>query len=163
MGKTWGSRRNAGRAQGWTAINEIIVAERKRNLKNSVGLEILFNGTRLCVQSTGWYLFNCLQFHNQPNPLQWFLWTGRLLVSLKITFWCWWQLRREKSAITAGRTSEWAETAELDDNYLLNYCYSTHTINPFTQRQHPLIYTLFCLGLLNNRVHLNNTDTYVID
>lgn len=54
-------------------LMRFVVAERKRNLKNSVGLEILFNGTQLCVQSTGWYLFNSLQFHNQPNPLQWFL------------------------------------------------------------------------------------------
>lgn len=47
-----------------------VVAERKRNLKNSVRLEILFNGAQLCVQSTGWYLFNSLQFQHQPNPLQ---------------------------------------------------------------------------------------------
>lgn len=88
-----------------------------------------------------------------------FPWTRRLLASLKITFRCWWQLRREKSAKTAGRTSEWAETAKLEDNYRLNYCYPTHTVNPFTQRQHSLIYILFCLGLLNIWVHLNNTHT----
>lgn len=51
-------------------LMRFVVAERKRNLKNSVGLEVPFKGTQLCVQSTGCYLFNSLQFHNQPNPLQ---------------------------------------------------------------------------------------------
>lgn len=47
-------------------LMRFVVAERKRNPKNSVRLEIPFNGTQLCVRSTGWYLFNSLQFHHQP-------------------------------------------------------------------------------------------------